>query len=305
MRLSGRSAASVAALSTWARGFPGSALSRAKVRHRQRTRSRKEGHQRATLEPMQFRLKAFGLHLLGSACALTLALGALYLGWYRWPGWYLAGALPVVAIVVLVDLFLGPALTLTVSSPAKARHVLVRDIVIIVTVQLAALLYGAVTLWSGRPLYYTFSANRLEFVQASDIEKGEIVLARQRNPSFAPHWYSLPRWVWAPLPEDPDEAMRIVNDATFGSGKDVIDMPRYFRPWDQGLQKLRDQLMRLEDIQYLSQKEKQALRARLSQQGVASDQRNALIMWGGSRRLVAVFDPATLDIKALLRPDLS
>jgi len=254
---------------------------------------------------MQFRLKAFGLHLIASASALALVLGGLYLGWYRWPGWYLSSVLHVVGIVVLVDLVIGPTLTLIVSNPRKPRRILARDIAVIVTVQLAALLYGGVTLWSGRPLYYTFSANRLEFVQASDIDKGEIALALRQNPSLAPHWYSRPRWVWAPLPSDPDEALRIVNDASFGSGKDVIDMPRYFKPWAQGLPKLRDQLKRLDDILYLSRKEKQSLHERLSAAGLAPDQPNTLIMWGGSRRLVAVFDPATLRLQKLLIPDVS
>jgi len=27
-------------------------------------------------------------------------------------------------------------------------------------------------------------------------------------------------------------------------------------------------------------------------------------MWGGSRRVVAVFDPATLRVRAILRPDV-
>lgn len=252
---------------------------------------------------MRFRLKSFGLHLLGSATALTLVLGALYVGWYRWPGWYLCGVLHVVGILVLVDLFLGPALTLTVANPQKARRVLARDITVIVTAQLTALVYGAVTLWGGRPLYYTFSADRLELVQASDIEKSEIERAARENARLAPHWYSLPRWVWAPLPDDPDEAMRIVNDASFGSGKDVIDMPRYFKPWDQGLPKLREKLARVDDIQYFSKPEKQLLRTRLRQRGITPDQRNAVIMWGGSRRVLAVFNPSTLKLAALLKAD--
>jgi hypothetical protein len=252
---------------------------------------------------MQFRLKAFGLHLLGSASALTLVLGALWLGWYRWPGWYLSSALHVVGIVVLVDLVVGPTLTLIVANHRKPWPILARDIAIIVSVQLIALVYGSVTLWSGRPLYYTFSVNSLECVQASDIEKSEIALAQRQNPSFAPHWYSLPRWIWAPLPDNPDEAMHIVNDASFGSGMDVVDMPRYFKPWDQGLPKLRDQLARLDDIKYFSKAEKQSLRKRLGQQGLAADQRNALIMWGGSRRVLAIFDTTTLRIKALVKAD--
>jgi len=253
---------------------------------------------------MQFRLKAFGLHLLGSVSALLLVLGTLWLGWYRWPGWYLSSVLHVVGIVVLVDLVVGPSLTLIVSNPGKHGRTLARDIAMIVTVQLAALVYGTVTLWSGRPLYYAFSVNSLECVQASDIDKGETALALRDNPALAPHWYSLPRWIWAPLPDNPDTAMQIVNDATFGSGKDVVDMPRYFRPWEQGLPKLRDQLVRLDDMKYLSKKEKEYVHARLSADGLAADGRNLLIMWGGSRRVVAVFDPATLEIKALLRPDL-
>ena len=253
---------------------------------------------------MRSRLQAFGLHFLGSAIVLTLVLGALWLGWYGWPGWYLSEVLHVVAIVVLVDLVLGPTLTLIVASRGKARHVLARDIAIIVAVQMAALVYGATTLWSGRPLYYTFSIDRLEFVQASDLDRSEIAMALRQNPSLAPQWYSRPRWVWAPLPDDPDEAMHIVKGATFGSGKDVVDMPRYFKPWGQGLPKLREQLSRLDDIIYLSKAEKQSLHARLSARGLAPDQRNALIMWGGSRRLLAIFDPTTLQLKALLRTDV-
>ncbi|HXW74988.1 MAG TPA: hypothetical protein VEK10_09260 [Steroidobacteraceae bacterium] len=252
---------------------------------------------------MRFRATAFGLHLSGSACALTLILGGLYLGWYRWPGWYLSSVLHVVGIVVMVDLVIGPTLTLIIANPNKPRRELARDVGMIVAVQLAALIYGATTLWSGRPLYYTFSLNRLETVQASDLDTGEITLAQHQNPSLAPHWYSRPRWVWAPLPENPQEAMNIVESATIGGGKDVIDMPRYFEPWAKGLPTLRERLTRLDDVIYFSKAEKQSLRTRMSAQGLSSEQRNTLVLWGGSRRLLAVFDPATLHMQALLRPD--
>jgi len=251
---------------------------------------------------MKFRLTAFGLHLLGSATALTIVLGALYLGWYRWPGWYLTSVLHVVGLVVLVDLALGPTLTLIIANPGKPRRALARDIAIIVIVQIAALLYGAATLWQGRPLYYAFSVNSLDMVQASDVDAHELELSRQQNPAFAPHWYSLPRWIWAPLPADSAEATKIVTGTVFGGG-DVTDMPRYFKPWDQGLTELRKQLARLDDIKYVGGKQKASLRAIMSARGLAPDERNALIMWGGTRRVLAVFDPATLQVKALLKAD--
>ena len=250
---------------------------------------------------MRFRLKAFGLHLSASVTLLTLILGALYLGWYRWPGWYLTGALHVVVILGVVDLALGPSLTLIVANPRKPRRALARDIGVIVIVQLAALVYGAATLWLGRPLYYPFSVDRLQIVQASDLEAREIALARQQNPALAPHWYSLPRWIWAPLPEDPDEAGKIVRSTLFG-GQDVVQMPRYFRSWEQGLPKLRQQLARVDDLKALSKAERHALRTRMSQLGLAPEQRNALLMWGDVRRVLVIFDPGTLRIRVILKP---
>lgn len=254
---------------------------------------------------MRFRFTAFGLHLAGSACALTLVLGGLYLGWYRWPGWYLTGVLHVLLIVGVVDLALGPTLTGIIANPRKPRRELARDIAIIVTVQIAALIYGAATLWQGRPLYYTFSTDVLEMVQASDVEAAEVALARRQNPALAPHWYSLPRWVWAPLPDSPEEAAKIVNSTVLSGGKDVINMPRYFKPWEQGLPKLRAQLAPVGDLRYLSQAQKRLLTTRMAAAGFAPDQHNTLVLWGGGgvRRLLVVFDTDTLKIKSILRLD--
>ena len=132
---------------------------------------------------MRFRFKAFAWHLLGSASALTLTLGLLYLGWYHWPGWYLADMPTVLAIMVGVDVVLGPLLTFIVADPAKARRVLARDVGAILLVQLVAFGYGVTTLWHGRPLYYAFSVNCLSVVQAQDIERDSAAAARK-----IPHW---------------------------------------------------------------------------------------------------------------------
>ncbi|HSY04441.1 MAG TPA: hypothetical protein VK803_00725 [Steroidobacteraceae bacterium] len=252
---------------------------------------------------MRFRLTAFGLHLAGSACALTLILGGLYLGWYRGPGWYLSGVAKVVLVLAVVDVALGPTLTLIIANPAKPRRELARDIGMIVIVQIAALVYGTLTLWGGRPLYYTFSSDRLEMVQASDLKPPEVALARQQNPALAPHWYSLPRWVWAPLPDDPNAATNIVNSTIFGGGQDVIDMPRYFKPWSEGLGELRKQLTTVDEMKQLSLAQKQTVKARMAAAGLDPGQRNALLMWGDVRKLLVVFDPQSARIRARLRLD--
>lgn len=247
---------------------------------------------------MKFRLKAFGLHLLGSALVLTLTLGTFYLGWYHWPGWYLADVAHVLTVLVGVDLVLGPLLTLIIANAKKPRRELARDIAIIVAVQLSALVYGSSALWAGRPLYYALSEDCLQVVQANDIDPAELALARRQHSQFAPRWYSVPRWVWAPLPQDPDEREKIVSSALQG-GFDVIGMPRYFKPWDQGLPALRMQLKNVDDIRYFSPAEKKRLKQRMQAAGFATDRHDGMPLTGRRRPLLAVIDPTSLKITAI------
>jgi hypothetical protein len=249
---------------------------------------------------MKFRLAAMGLHLLASCVALTVILGGLYLGWYRWPGWYLADAAVVTTVLCGVDLVAGPLLTFIIASPVKPRRELVRDVAVIATVQLIALAYGTISLWHGRPLYYAFSENALSLVQAYDIENTELDMARKLNAPLLPHWYSLPRWIWAPLPQDSEESGKIIASAISG-GSDVISMPRYYKPWDAGLPALRSQLTKIGDIKYFSAKEKQLLTERVRAAGLAADQPNAIPLTGRSRPLLAVFDRANVRILGLFK----
>ena len=247
---------------------------------------------------MHFRLKAFSLHLLSSAMVLTLILGCLYFGWYRWPGWYLTDVTRVVLVMVCVDVVLGPTLTLIIANQKKSRRELTRDIGIIVAVQLCALGYGSVSLWNGRPLYYAFSESVLQMVQAYDIDAKEAQLGREQNPTLAPHWYSLPRWVWAPLPQDPDERGKIVSAAVSG-GDDVISMPRYFKPWAAGVPSLRSQLKKVDDVAYFAKSEKKRLKDKMKAAGMADDRLNTMPLTGRGHPLLAVIDPASLKITAV------
>jgi hypothetical protein len=247
---------------------------------------------------VRFRLKAFGLHLLASSAALSSILGILYFGWYRWPGWQLTDVAHVVLVLVGVDVVLGPLLTLIVARSSKPRRELTRDIALIVAVQLCAMAYGTVSLWNGRPLYYAYSEKLLQLVQAYDIDAGEVALALKENPTLAPHWYSLPRWIWAPLPDDQATAVKIVTGAITG-GEDVISMPRYFKPWDQGLSVLRSRLKKVDDVPYFAPKEKNIFKARMRAAGLAADQPNCMPLTGRGHPLLAVFDPASVKIVAI------
>jgi hypothetical protein len=234
-------------------------------------------------------------------CALSLILGMLYVGWYRWPGWHLTDVLHVVVVMAGVDVVLGPTLTFIIARASKPRRELARDISMIVAAQLFALIYGSISLWNGRPLYYAYSVNVLQLVQAYDIDADEALLGLKKNPEFAPHWYSLPRWIWAPLPEDAQLQQHIVTSVVTG-GDDVTSMPQYFKRWEQGLPDLKAQLKKVDDVGYFAPSEKKNLKERMRAAGLATDQLNAMPLTGRGHPLLAVIDPASLKIIAILKP---
>ncbi len=252
---------------------------------------------------MPFRIKAFAVHLSASACVLALTLGALYLGWYQWPGWYVTDLVHVARILVGIDLTLGPLFTLLIANPKKPRRELARDIGVIATVQLVALIYGMVTLWGGRPLYYAYSVRELEAVAASQLPASEVKLAGQQNPELAPHWYSRPRWVWARPPANAAEQDRVTRQGASEDIDDVTQMPRYYRPLEQAGDALRADLKKVDDIVIFTRQEKGILKERMQRLGLATDQADTLFMIGRNRPVLIVFDRATLRIRALIRPN--
>jgi hypothetical protein len=142
--------------------------------------------------------------------------------------------------------------------------------------------------------------NCLSLVQAQDIEQDSAAAAAQNSP-LAPHWYSLPRWIWAPLPNNSEEAGKIVQSAIQG-GFDVTARPAYYKPWASGAAELRSQLKRVDDIKFFSLKEQTLLKERMTALGFASDRANGIALTGRKRPLLVIFDPSSLRILAYIKP---
>jgi hypothetical protein len=247
---------------------------------------------------MKFRLRAFGLHLLCSFGALCLILGALHLGWYHGAGWHLTEAIHVILIMVGVDVVIGPLITLIIANDRKPRRELARDIAIIVAVQLTALGYGTMTLWNGRPLYYAFSVNCLQVIQASDIDPAAARLAHEKKLALAPHWYSLPRWIWAPFPDDKKEADKIFQDLMQG-GYDIVGYPQYYKTWAEAAPEIRAHLSKVNEDKFFPSKAQALLAKRMQSAGLPTDQANTIALTGRGSTLLAVLDPKTLELRGI------
>jgi hypothetical protein len=123
---------------------------------------------------MSLRVRASGLHFLISASIALLSSLLVFLLWYPSPYPTLAGGLTLFAMLVGIDVVLGPFLTALVANPAKPRAELRRDIGLIVLVQLLAFGYGMYTIAMARPVHLVFEVDRLQVVSAADIDPSQL-----------------------------------------------------------------------------------------------------------------------------------
>jgi hypothetical protein len=115
------------------------------------------------------RLRFAGAHLLLSAAVVGAIALWMFFVWYPEPFRSLSGGLHLFAILVMVDLMLGPCATLVVSSPGKSPREWTTDMILIVFVQLAALWYGSWTVYQARPVYMAFEIDRFRTIHAIDV----------------------------------------------------------------------------------------------------------------------------------------
>jgi hypothetical protein len=115
------------------------------------------------------RLQASAWHLLLSLFVAALA-GLLVFGiWYPYPYREISGGRELFWLVVVVDVILGPAVTLAVFNRRKPWPELRRDLMAVAVLQLAALGYGMWTVFVARPVHMVFEYDRFRVVHAIDI----------------------------------------------------------------------------------------------------------------------------------------
>ena len=102
------------------------------------------------------RLRASAIHLAISLSVATLAALVVFGWWYPYPYRELSGGRELFALVVVVDVVLGPLITLVIFNVAKTRRHLMMDFTVIGLLQVAALAYGLWTVFVARPVHLVF-----------------------------------------------------------------------------------------------------------------------------------------------------
>lgn len=125
------------------------------------------------------KLRAAGLHLCLSLAVGALAAWVVFGLWYPYPYREISGGRELFALVIAVDVVIGPLLTLVVFNPAKRQREKVLDFSVIGLLQFAALGYGLWTVAQARPVHLVFSYDRFTVVHAADVEPASLSRAPQ------------------------------------------------------------------------------------------------------------------------------
>lgn len=175
------------------------------------------------------RFAAAVVHMFGSACVAAMVFLLVWLVWYPGRLFEAANGTNLMAILILVDITLGPLITLIIFSPAKPS--LRFDLTVVVVLQIAFLLYGIWSIYAARPVYIPFDEDRFYLVTASDIDPEE--QNKVKDPAFQSFPMLGPKIVGTILPDDPEMREKIKFGGMLGMGIQLY--PQYYVPYGEAV----------------------------------------------------------------------
>ena len=216
-------------------------------------------------------------------------VGVVYWFWYPEPTFGIVGVLPIILMLIAVDLVLGPLLTLIVYKDGKPG--LKFDLSLIALVQIAALIYGAHTLYQEKPHYLVFAVDRLEFVALTHIDPLVLRFDESQTEQFA----GLVQ-VFARRPEGPEEYQRYVNSVIVEGQPDLERRPEFWEPWSDGAADIRLRVKPIEELQTSSPSEAKLLRQVIEEHTENHPNLGVLPIGGIPQDIGLLVDRDTLEI---------
>lgn len=223
---------------------------------------------------------------------VSSVIGIVYWIWYPEPTLEVVGAFPIIRLLVLVDLIVGPLLTMVVFVHGKPG--LRFDLTVIALLQISALFYGSYRLYDEKPDYLVFTVDRLEFVSSKQIDESAIQFDGTETNRFA----RLTQ-VFAKLPKDPEEYQRYLVSVMDGQ-PDLERRPEYWEPWTAGADTIRDRVKEIVEIKATSTRESENIRQAIEEYGDAHPNLGVLPIGGIERDLGMLIDRDTLEVLDVL-----
>ncbi|MEM7708963.1 MAG: TfpX/TfpZ family type IV pilin accessory protein [Pseudomonadota bacterium] len=173
------------------------------------------------------RWKASGIHLLISAGIAAAAVAVMLGVMYPWEYFQASGGFKLLAILLSVDVVIGPLLTLLVFKIGKPS--LKFDLTVIALLQVAALVYGMWVVIEARPVFLVHVGDRFHLVRANDLEDELLALGSEER--FRTKSWTGPRLAVAIKPRDVDRQQELMMAAL--SGTDLNYFPETYSDYEQ------------------------------------------------------------------------
>lgn len=174
------------------------------------------------------KFRAVLLHFLVTLAMALAAAALIFLVWYPDPFQAMLGGTRFFLLITVCDLVLGPLTSLIIYNSKKTRRALIFDYTVVGIVQLAAFVYGVMSISNARPVYIAFVKDRFEVVIAEDLADKDLAAAQDPYRT-RPKWG--PLLIGTQRPTTREDRNDLVLAAM--EGKDIQNFPRYFVPYDQ------------------------------------------------------------------------
>jgi len=171
------------------------------------------------------RVTASLIHFLISFLIVGSFLLLIFLVWYPEPYFKIHGKWSVVRMLIIVDLIVGPGITLIVFKYGKPG--LKFDLAMIAAMQLIALTYGISVIYEGRPSYLVYTVDRFEVVSAAEIDTSKIGYEELRRPSESGLALAV-----AKFPEDRELRNQLMFATVLEGLPDIDRQPELYHPYE-------------------------------------------------------------------------
>ena len=163
---------------------------------------------------MEKRIKAFATHLGLSIVVGLLSALMVFFVWCPSPLDTAIGVRDIFLLMLLVDVILGPIVTLITYKPTA--DFLKMDLPLIILCQTLMMSYGMYAVFQGRPAFIVYGNGAFNVIRNVDIEPKSREKARQDNNALAQADWLHPRWVsTTPARDFFSESMNLMSVDTY------------------------------------------------------------------------------------------
>jgi hypothetical protein len=236
--------------------------------------------------PAMNRYRAAATHFGLSALVVGAVFVLVYFLWYPGPLFEGAGGRDLFVILALVDVTVGPLITLVIFKPGKKG--LKFDLAVIAMVQVAALSYGTYAVHQARPAWVVFLIDRFDMVRANQVVEAS---RRKAAPEFQGLSLTGPKLVGARVPDNAEERLETMLSAA--GGVDVSSYPQHFVRYADIRAEVAAQAKPIKDLRKLNPGAETVIQRALARHGREESTVGFLPLRADKRELAVLVDAKT------------